>query len=179
MQGLKQGLQPYLVGPWCEVFVDPCVWACGPSLPLSAFTAKTARLRLVHLLMQRADPSCIPSSGVKPAAWRDGAQSGVALGATHGCSLCASGIRVWSTCFRACELAQERVAFAEEPVLHQLVERQHPRVRAQVDYRHNLLAQCSTVRTVTVEGLARGKLRSTEAAPRLPVCCGILGAKCC
>ena len=176
--GHKQGQQPYLVGPWCEVFVDPCVWACGPSLPLSAFTAKTARLRLVHLRMQRADPSFIPSSGVKPAAWRDGAQSGVAAWEQR---MVAAFVRKASGCGPLASDAsrvrpREELPLYEEPWLHQLVERQHPLVRAQVRLQAQPASTGQHRQDDTVDGLVRGSsdkpwrraYSGLWQAPRLP-----------
>jgi hypothetical protein len=48
-------LQPYLMGMWQDVWVDPNAWAIGP-LPVSHFVVKSAARRKLLLDLQAADP---------------------------------------------------------------------------------------------------------------------------
>ncbi len=51
-------LQPYLLGAWQEVWVDPNAWAFGP-LPVSHFLVKAAARRLLLLRLRAADSELV------------------------------------------------------------------------------------------------------------------------
>ena len=48
-------LQPYLLGAWQEVWVDPNAWAIGP-LPVSHFVVKAAARRVLLMGLRAEDP---------------------------------------------------------------------------------------------------------------------------
>ena len=59
-------LQPYLLS---HTAGDPNVWAVGQGIPISHFTVKAARVRLLHLQAQRAHPAYVPGEGWCPRSW--------------------------------------------------------------------------------------------------------------
>jgi hypothetical protein len=61
-------LQPYLMGMWQDVWVDPNAWAIGP-LPVSHFVVKSAARRKLLLDMQAADPDFSVAYGQRPRLW--------------------------------------------------------------------------------------------------------------
>jgi hypothetical protein len=62
-------LQPYLMGMWQDVWVDPNAWAIGP-LPVSHFVVKSAARRMKLLLdLQAADPDFSVAYGQRPRLW--------------------------------------------------------------------------------------------------------------
>lgn len=69
-RGLDVGnLQPYLLGQWDQVPVDPNVWAVGACVPLSHFTVCGARERLLHIAVRALGRGYAPGEGVRPRAW--------------------------------------------------------------------------------------------------------------
>jgi hypothetical protein len=61
-------LQPYLVGMWQDVWVEPNAWAIGP-LPVSHFVVKSAARRKLLLDMQAADPDFSVAYGQSSRLW--------------------------------------------------------------------------------------------------------------
>jgi hypothetical protein len=62
-------LQPYLMGMWQDVWIDPDAWAIGP-LPVSHFVVKCAAARRKLLLdLQAADPAFSVAYGQRPRLW--------------------------------------------------------------------------------------------------------------
>jgi hypothetical protein len=71
-------LQPYLLGSWAGVVIDPNMWQVG-RLPVSHFTVRNAALRLRLLKQRRADPAFSLLAGHRPRLWADMAgQQGLA-----------------------------------------------------------------------------------------------------
>ena len=70
-------LQPYLLGPWRSVWVDPNVWGFGDA-PLSAFVVRAAARRLLLISHCRATPGFSLLGGHCPRLWgRPGGTGGV------------------------------------------------------------------------------------------------------
>ena len=73
-------LQPYLLGMWQDVWVDPNAWAVGP-LAVSHFLVKAAARRLLLLGLKAADPEFSVANGHRPRLWpcSDGSEGLLAL----------------------------------------------------------------------------------------------------
>ena len=77
-------LQPYLLGPWSSVWLDPSVWGVG-GMPLSDYVVKRAASRLLVLSHCAADPGFSLVGGKRPRLWEVDEGSGlVALEARWG-----------------------------------------------------------------------------------------------
>ncbi len=61
-------LQPYLMGMWQDVWVDPNAWAIGP-MPVSHFVVKSAARRKLLLDLQAANPDFSVAYGQRPRLW--------------------------------------------------------------------------------------------------------------
>ncbi len=62
-------LQPYLLGAWQEVWVDPNAWALGP-VPVSHFVVKAAARRLLLMRLRVADDfEFSVADGRRPRLW--------------------------------------------------------------------------------------------------------------
>ena len=61
-------LQPYLLGAWQEVWVDPNAWAIGP-LPVSHFVVKAAARRVLLMGLRAEDPEFSVIHGHRPRLW--------------------------------------------------------------------------------------------------------------
>jgi hypothetical protein len=61
-------LQPYLLGAWQEVWVDPNAWALGP-VPVSHFVVKAAARRLLLMRLRVADSEFSVADGRRPRLW--------------------------------------------------------------------------------------------------------------
>ena len=69
-RGLEVGkLQPYLLGRWDQVPVDPNAWAVAACVPLSHFAVHGARERLLHVAVRAQGRGYAPGVGVRPRAW--------------------------------------------------------------------------------------------------------------
>jgi hypothetical protein len=60
-------LQPYLLGAWQEVWVDPNAWAFGP-VPVSHFVVKAAA-RPLMMRLRAADSEFSVADGRRPRLW--------------------------------------------------------------------------------------------------------------
>ncbi len=61
-------LQPYLLGAWHEVWVDPNAWAIGP-LPVSHFVVKAAARPVLLMGLRAEDPEFSVIHGHRPRLW--------------------------------------------------------------------------------------------------------------
>jgi len=62
------GLEPYLLGPWSEVQVDPSVWAFGNMMPVLQYVVKEATQRILQWQVHNCD-RWVPGVGMQPAIW--------------------------------------------------------------------------------------------------------------
>lgn len=62
-------LQPYLLGLWRDRPLDPNIWAVAAGVPLSHFTVRAARVRLIHMAARDRQPGYQPGAAVRPKLW--------------------------------------------------------------------------------------------------------------
>jgi hypothetical protein len=68
--------EPYLVGPWSQVQVDPSMWRISPDTPLLNYTVKLATQRVITAKVLKWAPNSgydyYPTVGLRPKLWRTG-----------------------------------------------------------------------------------------------------------
>jgi hypothetical protein len=71
-QDREPPMEPWLLGAWDELELDPCVWGLGED-PLLGYTVQAARCRLLHLQALQAPVGKVPgyraAGAVRPAVW--------------------------------------------------------------------------------------------------------------
>jgi exonuclease III len=62
-------LQPFYLGQWEHAPLDPNVWAVAGGIPISHFSVRTARHRLLHLQASQGREGYVAGEGVRPRSW--------------------------------------------------------------------------------------------------------------